>query len=229
MMPRAEMTEPEKKDALRQLWLSSKSVTAGDPVACYLAGRGIALSTWPGSLRSCAQCPVSARKDVHHQQQHPAMLGLVVGPDGEGVSLHRTFLARNGSGKADMENPRRLMPGKLPEGACVRLSAVVPVLGVAEGIETALAASLLWGLPVWAALNANLMAKWIAPDGVKTVVIFADNDASFHGQEAAYVLAHRLKQKGLEATVNVPPVVGQDWNDALLERSGERNEDQHAN
>ena len=70
---------------------------------------------------------------------------------------------------------------------------------------------------MWATINANLMAKWIAPEGVEDVAIFADNDANFHGQEAAYALAHRLTRLGLKATVNVPSIVGKDWNDVLLE------------
>ena len=33
----------------------------------------------------------------------------------------------------------------------------------------------------------------------------------------AVALAHRLTRLGLKATVNVPSVVGKDWNDVLLE------------
>ena len=217
VMPKPEITEQERVTALRQLWSGSTPVSAGDTVARYLAGRGIELDGWPTSLRCCERCPVSVRRDVRAPKRLPAMLALVVGPDGKGASLHRTFLARDGSGKADMQNPRLLMPGPLPEGSCVRLSEVAPILGVAEGIETAIAASLLFRFPVWATINANLMAKWIAPEGVEDVAIFADNDANFHGQEAAYALAHRLTRSGLKATVNVPSVVGKDWNDVLLE------------
>ena len=217
VMPKPEMTEQDRRTALRQLWRGSGPVRAGDTVARYLAGRGIELDLWPTSLRCCERCPVNVRRDVRDPKRLPAMLALVVGPDGQGASLHRTFLARDGSGKANMQNPRLLMPGPLPEGSCIRLSGVAPILGVAEGIETAIAASLLFRLPVWATINANLMAKWIAPEGVEDVAIFADNDANFHGQEAAYALAHRLTRLGLKATVNVPSVVGKDWNDVLLE------------
>lgn len=219
VMPKPEMTEQARLTALRELWQGSTEITAGDTVARYLTGRGIELSNWPASLRCCPQCPVSVRKSARDPRELPAMIALVVGPNGKGASLHRTYLARDGSGKANMENPRLLMPGPLPKGACVRLSQVAPVIGIAEGIETALAASLLFRVPVWAAINANLMAKWIPPQGVEDVAIFSDNDANFHGQHAAYTLAHRLTQQGLKATVNVPPVVGKDWNDVLLDEA----------
>jgi putative DNA primase/helicase len=230
-MSKPQMTEQERRTALRQLWQGSTAITAGDPVARYLAGRGIALTSWPTSLRCCPQCPVSVRKSARDPRRLPAMIALVVGPDGKGASLHRTYLARDGSGKANMETPRLLMPGTLPEGVCIRLCGIAPVIGLAEGIETAMAASLLFRVPVWATINANLMAKWIPPEGVEDVAIFADNDANFHGQYAAYSLAHRLAQQGLNATVNVPPVVGKDWNDVLLEeraRGGNREKEEAA-
>ena len=42
---------------------------------------------------------------------------------------------------------------------------------IAEGIETALVPSIRFEVPVWAALNAGLVAKWQPPGSVRTVVI----------------------------------------------------------
>ena len=56
-------------------------------------------------------------------------------------------------------------------------------LGIAEGIETALAAQAIFGVPTWAALSADGLARWQWPDDIKRVTIFAD--AGDAGQQAA--------------------------------------------
>ena len=58
----------------------------------------------------------------------------------------------------------------------VQLAWPDDVLGIAEGIETALSAAQLFGIPTWACLGASRMATVKIPDSVKTVRIFADND-----------------------------------------------------
>ena len=78
------------------------------------------------------------------------------------------------------------------------------MLGIAEGIETALSASILFNVPVWAALTAGLLEEWTPPATVTTVFVFGDNDASSTGQAAAYTLAQRLKAKGLSVFVEIP-------------------------
>jgi putative DNA primase/helicase len=92
-------------------------------------------------------------------------------------------------------------------------------LGIAEGIETALAASQLFHLPVWACLNAGLLQKWEPPKTVKRVVIFADNDPSYAGQAAAYGLAYKL-QSAFDVEVRTPDNPGDDWNDILCRDMG---------
>jgi putative DNA primase/helicase len=42
------------------------------------------------------------------------------------------------------------------------------VLGIAEGIETALSASILFNVPVWAALTEGLLQEWVPPPDVRT-------------------------------------------------------------
>ena len=149
---------------------------------------------------------------------HAAMLAKFRDEGGETVNMHRTFLAENGA-KASIDEPRRVMPLPLPKGGAVRLSPVDTALGIAEGIETAVAASILHGLGCWAALNALNLEWWSPPPSVAWVRIFGDNDKSGTGQAAAWSLAKRLRIKGLVATVELPPNEGEDWNDVLLQRA----------
>ena len=109
------------------------------------------------------------------------MLAMVRDGDGKPVTLHRTFLRPDGSGKAEMRSPRKLMPGPVPAGSAIRLGPVREVLGIAEGIETALAASMMFKMPVWSVINAAGMSSWSPPEGVSEVHIFGDCDEGFGG------------------------------------------------
>ena len=60
------------------------------------------------------------------------------GANGDAVAAPRTFLARDGRGKAPVE-PQKMMLGPCRGGA-VRLAPAAELLMVGEGIETCLAA-----------------------------------------------------------------------------------------
>jgi putative DNA primase/helicase len=90
-------------------------------------------------------------------------------------------------------------------------------LGIAEGIETAIAARELIGLPTWATISSTIMASFVPPAGVRRITIFADHDTNFAGQLAAFTLAHRLYRldPGLAVEVKIPPEPDSDWLDVL--------------
>ena len=140
------------------------------------------------------------------------MLAMVTGPDGAPSILHRTYLTDDGR-KALVIEPRRLMSGSIAKGASIRLSPTGDALGIAEGIETALSASALFGVPCWAAVSAGMLAAWQPPSEAKRIIIFADNDPNYAGQAAAYALAKRLGTDGRRVEVQIPIKVGADWND----------------
>lgn len=154
--------------------------------------------------------------DYPGSHPYPGMVALVRGADGLAVNMHRTYLTNDGE-KAPVSEARRVMPMPLPAGCAVRLAPYQDALGIAEGIETAAAVSILFGVPCWAALNAQNMMGWVPPDGVR-VMVYGDNDASFTGHAAAYTLGRKLKAKSLDVTVHIPPDRGTDWNDVLIDR-----------
>jgi putative DNA primase/helicase len=141
----------------------------------------------------------------------PALMALVTGPDGKGVTLHRTYL--QDSRKAPVPSPKKLMPGKPIKGAAIRLHPAGDVLGVAEGIETALAARQLFNVPTWSCISAAGIESFIPPKEVRKVIIFGDNDVSGTGQAAAWALAKRLIAAGMPVEVRLPKQIGTDWAD----------------
>jgi putative DNA primase/helicase len=204
---RAKIDERQRADMLNRLWQASTKLAYGDPAFAYLAKRGVMPKAPPAPLRYCAECPTP------DGIKRPAMLALVQKVDGEAANIHRTFLGPNG--KADMDDPRAMMPGALPDGCAVRLFGVHGErLGIAEGIETALAAANRFNVPVWSAINATLLAKWQPPANVREVVVFGDNDKNYAGQAAAYTLAARLAGRmKLAVQVMIPDAPGTDWAD----------------
>ena len=215
-------SDEDKLAALRRVFRESKPIRRGDEAYAYLAGRGLKLYDLPENIR--------VHSALRHQDgetvgTYPAMLATVTAPDGRAVSLHRTYL-QDGH-KAPVASPKKIMPGLPVPGAAIRLTAVSEVLGIAEGIETGLAAFELFEMPVWSCISAQGIESFEPPAGVREVIVFADNDANFAGQAAAYRAAHRLKLKGFEVAVVVPEIIG-DWLDVLRLRATEKSQGNHS-
>jgi len=202
------ISDDDKRRLRMDLWASSVPVEPGNMAHNYFVSRGVDRLCYPSSLRFAESCRYSADKNF------PALIAAIQDADGRGVSLHRTFL-QDGQ-KAPVDSPKMLMPGSIPSGSAIRLGRAGDVLGIAEGLETAMAASDAFEIPVWAAVSASLLAEWEPPHGVCEVAIFGDNDANFTGQAAAYQLARRISRKNLEVTVHIPPHAGRDWADYTI-------------
>ena len=205
-----ERTDEDKSKACKNLLEGAGRVVDGSPAYRYLQSRCGDLGDILRDLR--------AHPGIRHTQSggvHQALLGIMRYADGGGASVHRTYLTEDGQ-KAMVDPVRKMMPGLSLNGSCVRLGPIAERLGIAEGIETAICASKLFGIPVWASTCAGLMKTWEPPVGVREVVIFGDNDASFTGQEAAFVLAKRLVSLGFKAEVQIPRIVGQDYADVFM-------------
>lgn len=190
---------------IRALWDEATAIV-GTPAERYLAGRGLAPPT--RRLRFHPLTPLGSGAAL---RRRPAILAAV--QDGPVlIALHRTFLAADGTSLAtDLDQPRRML-GRPGRGA-VRLSSASPTLGIAEGMETALAAMQLLNLPVWAVLGNERLAHVTIPLGVRRLLILADDDAA--GRRGAAIAAQAHDHPG-RAVIRLWPGGGHnDWNDRL--------------
>ena len=146
----------------------------------------------------------------------PALVALITDVEtNEPLSLHQTWITA--TGKADVKPARRLLGNHSIVGGCIRLTPndeVVAILGIAEGIETAL--SLAWApLPVWATIDAGHMSKFPVLDGIRTLVIAQDQDPA--GIAAAMTCAARWVAAGRE--VFATRQAANDLNDVVKEET----------
>lgn len=203
------------------------------PVHRYLHGRAITITMAKKNHLSSEHIRFSVNEPYYEENEekkyekvgeYPAIVCAVRSPEGEIMTLHRTFLTHKGQ-KAPVENARKMMP--VPQavrlgGSAIRLGEPLNgYLGVAEGMETALAATQGFGVPCWSTVSATLLAQFEPPKDVHTVVIFADKDRSATGEIAAEQLKARLESEGIKVLVMLPqqaiPAMekGIDWNDVL--------------
>ncbi len=178
------------------LWIagawSRATVLADTPADDYLRSRGMA-PPWPPDLR--------------WDRDRRRMLARVsLGAELRG--LHATFLPGR--------DRRAYGPVR---GAAVRLAAVEDgILGVAEGIETALAYAALTGTPTWAALSSAGMKHLELPDGLRWLAVAADFDGP--GLLAAEQLERRARDAGIEVRIDLPCRHRTDWADVLAASPG---------
>jgi len=211
METKKEINDADRRKALNETWSKARNVSEGDPVQKYLHSR-TGLVEVPGVLRFH---PALFHSDT--RSEHPAMIAKVTDPDNKPVSIHRTYLTSNGD-KAAIEKSRMLMQGSIPDGSAIRLFPYQDTLGIAEGIETAISAYAIFGIPTWASISSSMMVKWLPPAPVRKVYIFSDNDKGFAGQAAAYRLGYQLAHSNAKyeiVKVVVPDITGADWNDVL--------------
>lgn len=211
-------------ERLKKIGSQLKRLTGDDPASRYLASRGLA-----GADTSCLRYHPGLPYFVEGKMtgRHPAMIAALRQPNGEVESFHATYLRADGSGKADVEAPKKLL-GKRSEtisGCAIQLStSMAPTIGIAEGIENAMSVSLMDGINCWSAYSANALAYFDPPQWVERVVIYPDSDKNFIGQHSATTLGMRLakiqpknRSNGKAVEVILSPFLdmGVDYNDVL--------------
>jgi putative DNA primase/helicase len=158
----------------------------------YLSRRGIYLR--PPMLR----CRLDRR----------SMVAAVQAPDGKIIAIQQTWLTSEG----EKAPAKRLTTGNLGAGA-VRLGAPARIMGLAEGVETALSAMQMTGMTVWASLGASRLHSIELPSEVEEIHIFVDNDEP--GRTAAKRAADAHTSVGRRVYLRSPPDQCGDWNDFL--------------
>ena len=195
--------DDNRQEAATEIWQSTEPIE-NSLAATYLGSRGLHPS-WPGWLRyhgALRHGPTNLR--------FPALVAGVTNGDGQFCAVHRTYLKLDGSGKVAVSAPKMAL-GSLQDGV-VRLGRAGKVLGLAEGIESALSAQQLFELPLWAVLGSRFDRVAI-PASVIEVQIFGDNGDK--GHEAAEKATKRFTEDAHRVAIRYPPEQFGDWNDAL--------------
>jgi putative DNA primase/helicase len=187
--------------------LGERSMTVAPQIINWVRARGIPidpaeLARMP--LRWSPRCPLG-RGDA------PAMIALMTDPiTAEPCGIHRTFLSADGSAKAFGKESRKM----LGRAGIIRLCPdedVAKGLGIAEGIETAMAIIAAGWRAVWACGSLEGLKQFPVLAGIECLTVFSD--AKPHEIAGARACADRWPAAGREAILRVPRQG--DWNDAL--------------
>ena len=218
---------------LNSMWDSAKPVSSGDLAMRYLGARV------PGLRMASSPALRLGMLEYRHEKKPigswPGILARFELPDGRLGTLHRTFLERSTPAKARIVSADgEILDNKLNDmtlnplrGGAVRLMEPVDgEIGVAEGLETACAAYMESGVPMWYCLNIGLLRQFVVPDGlgIRVVHIFVDFDdidpktGKSIGVAGGLELAKRLKAEGFTVFVHRPRVRGTDFTDQWCAR-----------
>lgn len=232
--PKKPKAKPEDfSGRARQIWIGAQASLRGTPAERYLASRGIDLAQLgrqPRALRFVPWLP-----NLESGRSWPAMVAAIVDADGRQISVHRTWLEEDGSGKAPLANPKMTLGDyaggtiRLWRGITQKPLKDAPAgdeLVLTEGIENGLtvAQACPW-LRVLAAVSVSNLANVALPPSIGTIIIVADNDApdprradgGSSANDALNAAIARFMGEGRTVKVARSPV-GKDINDLL--RSG---------
>lgn len=218
---------------LNSRWNAAKRLSADDPAMCYLGARVPGLDALPSPALRLGMLEYRHEKKVIGSW--PGILARFELPDGRLGTLHRTFLERRSPAKAcivtaagEVLDPKLndMTLNPLAGGAVRLMEPVNGEIGVAEGLETAYAARMLSGVPMWYCLNVGLLRQFVVPDGlgIRVVHIFVDFDdvdpktGQSVGVAGGIELARRLRAEGFTAIIHRPRVRGTDFCDEWLAR-----------
>lgn len=215
----------KRKANIDKIWSGVCSIL-DTPAQTYLRSRGIKGD--PASWKNLFYHSRLSYKEDDNKPwtQHPGMLAIVRDTDAKPLTLHRTFLADDGNGKAKVSRQKMMMaqPRSL-KGACIQIDHPVntpsgKLIGISEGIETALSVREATGCPMWVGISDRIMEQVLFPDDVKIIIVWADIEPSGAGLRAAETLRRIWEPKGVTVIVEAPHFMNRekvDWNDVYQE------------
>lgn len=192
------------------LWAQASPTLPPEAVSYFTQVRG--LPEAPGGLRWHPQAIGKVG----------AILAPVTSGAGEITGVHRIRVENILS----PDQKRRLALGPQGDGA-IRVYPFNPhehenTLGLVEGVEDAVAAKALLGVPFWSVISGGRFPKVTLPGGVARVLIVADRDTPTKeapegiGIKAAREAAVKLVRRGVETVIYVAASdAAKDANDAL--------------
>ena len=174
--------------------LTERGARAG---RAYLTSRGLAavLQAPPSCLRVHPALPYY--DGARRVGRYPALIARYQNPGGHLVAVHATYLRQDGCAKADVPSPKKILHAIEPgatKGGAIRLFPPTNVLGIAEGIESALSLQVIHRMPVWAAYCADNLERVRVPQSLRELYIAIDVDESGRGAKAARALGARIRQ-----------------------------------
>lgn len=228
--PKKVVDETSLRAWLNKMWIEALPLDhlAAYPARAYLGYRKISVAA--SQAMDIRFHPSLTYKDKNKNAlgKFGAILCLVRNNEGEPVQIHRTFITKGGL-KVELggdNKPKKMtpsvkqdIPGRQirlfrPQGGCI---------GIAEGVETALAVFQARQFPVWSMTSNTNLQCFIPPKGVHTVLNFIDKDRLGAGETSAKILKERLEPLGIRVFDLLPPIPilqedakGVDWWDQLV-------------
>ena len=182
----------------------------GTPGETYLRSRGLLPDVmlyppngWPPSIRWT--------DDAMRRPTPPVKPGIIIDVQdtatGAVTGIHRIFFRRDGTVEKDLQGGKvKRALGAIWGHAAMLDCAPDPSgeWGVAEGVETAMAARQLYRIPVWSAIFGGNMRAITPPPWARRVTIFADRDAI--SPRLGYAPGFKFAQEALLAYKRLPHV-----------------------
>lgn len=157
-----------------------------------------------------------------------AIISLVRNNEGEPVAIHRTFITPWGEKSVfgNKLSAKTMTPSVNKKSRGRHIQLFTPqkgFIGIAEGLETALAVYQAKAFPVWPCLSATMLQSFVPPKGVHTVLNFVDKDRNKAGEYSAKIIRGHLEPQGINVIDLLPPIPlqdfdkkGVDWADQLM-------------
>lgn len=217
LTPRREADQTAKIERARIIVADSKLLLSGSEAFRYLTEtRKLPPECIGFELRSIDRLPYYEQSPDGKPVvtgHYAAMVAPIRNKAGDVIAAHLTYLLAGQ--KAPVASPKKIIGA--PKGGTIRLCLAGEEIGLAEGIETAIAARAIFNVPVWSFLSASLAPFIELPENIKRVHIFADNDSA--GHKAASKLAESLRLQNKKVGECHSPTVLNDFYDVYVKET----------